>query len=66
MITHATFNIEPLEFEISNSLARTNIALGLYSTIPGLGDKEYPLSGFPRCLKIVEDSAKCESLLACP
>ncbi|KAK1042479.1 hypothetical protein LTR33_015544 [Friedmanniomyces endolithicus] len=54
MITHATFSIDILEFEISNSMANTNIALGLYSAMPDLGHKEYPLSGFPRCLKTAE------------
>ncbi|KAK0829036.1 hypothetical protein LTR73_004670 [Friedmanniomyces endolithicus] len=54
MITQATFSIDIMEFDISNSMANTNIALGLYSAMPDLGHKEYPLSGFPRCLRTAE------------
>lgn len=60
MLRFNSFPLQPVEFEIANPMAVVNIAMGLYAPNHDLRDKEYSISGFPRCFG-AEDAEKSMS-----
>lgn len=49
MITHARFDMDPIDVHVSEKLGPTTIGLGLIEEIYHI-EEIVPISGFPRCL----------------